>query len=516
MLSRPGRQSAKTTKAMWKIRKAFWGKLAQFKFSNNTPAVIPIPRDDGQKINAVSLGSQFSGIPIPNIRVADRVPADEAQRAKFYFYEFQVAMYRFLSPMQRGLPPVAADQGAALNEAYDNDYRNLFPAPQLPAEYQQVDLGQIAVASPYACYVEATPEGDYQWDLRILDQYEHHKGLRSIGAHVRFRLDQAAGRLEATEIDCELGVCKPGDANWEQAQKIALCAATTHVSLVRHFNGVHLAAGAPFAIATRNNLPAAHPLRRLLWPHIYGTQYSNQVVTKGQMVKGGDFETTFSLTHAGMCKLFGDTYEQYDVTVLDPSRDAERRGIANAGFKTPALANRSDLFNVMLAHALRYLQAYYNSDADLQADQAFQNWLAELERLVPNGIRRLYGDGVTIESAARVLAAFIYLAAVEHEILGTGLWNYQLWTNVQPVRIYKNGQRETLDVYQRLVNANFNLNVRRARLMQDFGYLALNRKGADAFRIFRYELQLLQSRMEQEPFAHWKIYPNILEANINA
>jgi arachidonate 15-lipoxygenase len=170
----------------------------------------------------------------------------------------------------------------------------------------------------------------------------------------------------------------------------------------------------------------------------------------------------------------------------------------------------------MLDHARRYLRAYYDSDDALRADENFQNWLIELDRLVPNGIRRLYSDGVNIESAARVMAAFIYLATVEHEILGTGLWNYQLWTNVQPVRIYADGRRETLDVYQRLVNANFNLNVRRARLMQDYGYLALNRKGADAFRIFRYELQLLQSRMEQEPFAHWKIYPSILEANINA
>ena len=502
---------------MWTIRRAFWRRLALFKFANNKPAIIPIPRDDGEKINAVSMSSQFRGIPIPNILVADRVPADEAQRSKYYFYEFQVAMYRLLSPMQPGMPPVAADPSVALSQAYDDEYRKLFAEPQLPAEYQpQMDLGRIAVASPYACYVERTADGDYQWDLRLLDRYEHHKGLRSIGAHVRFRLNDAARRLEVTQIDCDLGVCKPGDQNWEQAQKIALCAATTHVSLVRHFNGVHLAAGGPFAIATRNSLPAAHPLRRLLWAHIYGTQYSNQVVTKGQMVKGGDFETTFSFTHAGMCKLFSDTYDQYDMTVLDPQRDAEQRGIADGSFDTPALENRRDLFNVFLAHAHRYLQAYYNSDDDLRADQYFQNWLDELDRLVPNGVRRLSGDTVSIESAARLIAALIYLATVEHEILGTGLWNYQLWTNVQPVRIYRNGQRESVDVYQRLVNANFNLNVRRARLMQDFGYLALNRKGADAFRMFRYDLQLLQSRMQQEPFAHWKIYPNILEANINA
>lgn len=487
------------------------------KYSRNRPAIIPIPHDEGPRINAVSLASQFRGIPIPNIRVADRVPDDEAQLFKYYFYQFQVAMYGVLSPMQPGMPPIDQDPHEALNKAYDNSFRKLFPEPELPEEYQaRIDLGRIAVASPYACYVERTSDNGYHWDLRLLDQYEHHKGLRSIGVRVWFRLNEAARRLEATQIDCELGICKPGDESWEQAQKIALCAATTHVSLVRHFNGVHLAAGGPFAIATRNSLPASHPLRRLLWPHMYGTQYSNQIVTKGQMVKGGDFETTFSFTHKGMCKLFADTYDQYDVTVLDPPRDAERRGITSGRFDTLALTNRLELFNVMLAHALRYMRMYYDSDEALRADENFQNWLAELDRLVPNGIRRLSGDVISIESAGRLIAAFIYMATVEHEILGTGLWNYQLWTNVQPVRIYRNGQRETVDVYQRLVNANFNLNVRRARLMQDFSYLALNRKGADAFRLFQYELQLLQSRMEQETFAHWKIYPNILEANINA
>ena len=84
--------------------------------------------------------------------------------------------------------------------------------------------------------------------------------------------------------------------------------------MIRHFNWVHLAAGGPFAIATRNCLPAAHPLRRMLWPHMFGTQYSNELVTKGQMAPGGDFDSIFSLTHRGMCALFQESYEQYDLT----------------------------------------------------------------------------------------------------------------------------------------------------------------------------------------------------------
>jgi arachidonate 15-lipoxygenase len=501
----------------WPLRKRFWNQIAIRKFRANRPALVPVPSDDSRTINAVNFAGQFPGIPIPNIRVADHVPADEASRLKYYFYEFQVAMYRGLSPMQPGLPSIDADPHKALAEAYTPAHRRCFPAPVLPEEYHgAVDLGTLAVASPYACYIERAPEGGYQWDLRRLSRYQHHEGLYSLGMRVLFRLNEPARTLEAVQIDCELGPCRPGDSTWELAKKIALCAVTTHVSLVRHFNGVHLAAGGPLAIATRNCLPASHPLRRLLWPHIFGTQHSNQIVTKGQMAEGGDFETIFSFTHAGMCKLFEESYEEYDITLLHPSRGAERRGIRNAGFDTPALANREAHFNVMHAHALRYLKLYYRSDAELRNDAGFTAWAKALDEMVPNGIRKLLGGEITIEGAAQLIAAFIYLATVEHEILGTGLWNYQMWTHIQPVRVYRNGQREPLDVYQRLVNVNFNLNVSRARLLQDFSYLALDEKGREAFRQFKEELEALQARLEKEPFAHWKIYPNILEANINA
>ena len=157
-----------------------------------------MPVDDGPRLNPVSLGSQFPGIPIPNIRVADRVPVDEAQPFKVYFYKFQVGMYSVLPAMQSGLPPISADPQQALAEAYTSEHRKLFPPPQLPAEFQdEIDLGRIAVASPYACYVERTPEGGYRWDFSQLERYEHHGGLRSLGARVFFGLNENERRLEA-------------------------------------------------------------------------------------------------------------------------------------------------------------------------------------------------------------------------------------------------------------------------------------------------------------------------------
>ena len=83
------------------------------------------------------------------------------------------------------------------------------------------------------------------------------------------------------------------------------------MSLVRPFNWVHLASTAHLAVATRNCLPGRHPLRRLLWPHIYGTQQSNDMVTRGQMVRGGDFDSIFSFPYEEMCRLFDDMYRNF-------------------------------------------------------------------------------------------------------------------------------------------------------------------------------------------------------------
>ena len=501
---------------MWKLRRAFWNGLSILKFRANRPRPIPVPTDDEGRVLPIPLSERYPSIPIANIPVAANVPADESTPARLLFCRVQAWLYRHFPPVQPGMPEIDPDPFAAITRAYTGGHRKSLPAPDLPKEYAcGVDLGQVAVAGPYGCYLHSAAEGGYEWDLRHLGDYEHHAGLRSLGCRVRFQLDESAQRLSAVEIECELGVCRPGDESWELAQKIALCAATNDLSLVRHFNWVHLTAVSQFTIATRNRLPADHPVRRLLWPHMWGTQYSNELVTEILLMEGGDFESVFSFTHAGLCKLFSDSYERYDIRVTDPLADAERRGIVKAGFPLPYLENRQAHFDVMHAHTRRYLNLYYESDQDLRDDAIVTAWLDELEQRVPNGVGELLGDDVTIEGVARLVAGFIYLGSVEHEVLGTGLWNYQVWNHVQPTRIYRSGQRELVDVYQRLVNYNFVLNVRRTALCSDFSYMAPDRAGKGVFRTFQGELEALQEKLDAEEPACWKVSPKILESGVN-
>jgi arachidonate 15-lipoxygenase len=509
---------------IWSLRKWFWIVLVWFKAAMNKPLNIPMPGKSGKAIVPVPMRRAIPQLPIANVQVCppEQIPRDERSPSKALFYKIQVLLYRAFSPMQAGLPSISPDPDIALRGAYTWLHRKKFGPPVLPAEYlASPDLGALAVRGPYACYTRRGPLGRFEWDLSSLAKYEHHEGLLRLGAKVEFEVDAAQRTLRAVRIHSSIGSSTPDDEGWELSKKLALCSATTHTSLVRHFNWVHLAAAAPLAIATRNRLPAEHPLLRLLWPYIFATQQSNETVTRGQMLPGGDFETVFSLTFRGMCDLFDETWQKCDFGMNDPERDALARGVLKQGFDTPTEDNLRDLFDLMKEHACHYLGLCYHPQPGgtgtdgLSNDHALMNWLDDLNLLIPNGVGVSRGT-VTLESLACLVARCIFLVSAQHEILGGFLWNYQLWTHRQPVRVYANGQPEPVDVYQRLVNANYILNVTRRTLIYDFRYLARNAQEAEAMQRFCHQLELLQSKMEVQPWAVWKLYPRALKVNINA
>jgi len=501
---------------MWRWRQAFWNFFMEFKFTHAKPMVIPEPMLQIRPIVPVPFAAQFPDIPIEGIMVADHIPSDESQLPAQLFCRLQLALDRVFSPMQRGMPPIDADPVAALAHAYPAKHRRSFAAPTRPAGFDPLDLGRLAVDGPNSCYVTKRRAGRYVWDVSALEGFEVHPGLRSPAAVVEFTLDARSRSLRATRIDSELGSCTPSDPDWEKAQRLALCGVTTHLSLVRHFNWLHLMSGGPLSFSTRNCLLTTHPVRRLLQPHIYATHSSNRMVTLDQMAPGGDFENIFSFTHAGMCELFEKSCADTDLRRFNPESDARLRGVDAAKMDLPAHRNFVALFGVIRAHVERYLGLYFESDEALAADEQLAAWVECLDAYVPHGVTELAGAPLTLNGVSELLATVIYFTTVEHEVLGSGVWNYQLWPDVQPPRVYANGQRLPVDVYARLVNANFTLNVARTPLMSDFSSLALDARGAQAFRAFREDLTTLQRTMDAEPTTGWRIEPRMLKANINA
>lgn len=528
---------------VWTVRKGLWDVIARVKFARNTPVTVAslleiCRHKDRQRITAIPLSSVFPHIPIYNIRLADHVPRDEKSVKvtdaikygfKWAFFTCQVWLYGLFPPMQPGLPSIDADPYAALREGYTGRHRRaaaraarqlhhprVLHPPVLPLELQgSVDLGTLAVRGPYAGYLHRIGDDRYEWNLQALAQYEHCAHLHRLGVRVHFQRDASLGHLKASQIDCELGTARPGDGIWGLAKKIAVCAVSTHTTLVRHWNWTHLIGGESIAIATRNALPPHHPLCRLLWPHVSGTHQSNRFGSMAQLEPGGDYDSMFSFTRRGMYGLFDDSYKTYRFSVNDPRADAAKRGLVSADVDLPTQHNLEMLFDVLSAHARQYMSLYYATDVDVKQNTPICQWLEELNRLIPNGVS-LPSKDVTRDSVAHLVACILYLVTVYHEMVGASLWNYQLWPHAHAVRVSKDGRREPLDVYQRLVNMNYLLQVIRTPLINDFSPLALDDKGKQAFRDFKKNLQDLQRQMAREPWAAWKIYPEDLEANINA
>jgi arachidonate 15-lipoxygenase len=505
---------------MWRARRAFWNRYQRWLFRAAKPLVVPVP-GDLPPVRAVPFSSAYPKTPIGGLVVAHQAPKDEYRFSVLAVKRLQLALYRTISPMQHGMPQVDADPERALTAAYPPRHERLYRRPVRPAEYGDpeqpggVDLGGLAVASPYACYLTRDDTGALVWDLTGLAGFEVHDGLVPPAARVVFEVDPERRRVTPVRIDSELGNVTPADDGWNEAVRLAMCAVSTHVSLVRHFDWLHLVVGGPLAIVTHNELPADHPVARLLRPHVYATHFGNRIVTIDQMERGGDFENIFSFTHAGICKLFEATAGELDLRWFNPERDAELRNIANLPIDMPALDNRVQIMGVIRDHVARYLALYYESDDALLADRRLARWVDQLDRGIPHGVRELSGDPMTTAGVAELLATLVYMGVVEHEIIDSGMWDYQLWNDVQPVRVHRDGQRVSLDVYQRLVNWNFSLNVDRTLLTTDFSGLALDPRGADEFRRFRTELLELQRTMDAEPRAPWRMEPKFLKANIN-
>lgn len=537
-------------RVIWWIRRGLWNGIARIKFKNNEPlAILPIPRSFDEVV-PVPFRQQFSDVRIPTLQVAWAIPSDE-QRPRLQYakktllFTLQRWLYRWFPPMQQGLPSIDSDPQVAMKHGYRRRHDRVaqraaetqsvpreltLRRPILPIELQgSPDLGQLAVRGPYAGYLQRVAEDEYEWNLDWSSKgsFTCHQGLYRPWAHVRFHVHRGDGveeqmhPLRATEIRTELGTARPIDPQWPMAQRIALCAVSTHTGLVRHWNWLHLMAGESFAMATRQAFQPDHPLCRLLWPHIYGTQQSNRFGNMAQLVPQGDFEQIYSFTHDGMCEFLEVSAKEFCFEIGNPKADAVRRGLTQQGIDLPTQRNEEALYEVIHRHVERYVGLYYDQDTTVQNDRAILRWGERLQQWLPHANM---GLKATVASLTDTIAGFIYFVTVYHESVGALLWNYQMWTGIHPIRVYRDGRREPLDVYQRLVNTNYLLHVIRAPLMDDYSGVALvdpqnpskGKAAQRAFEMFREELRNLQQVMDQEPWGYWKLYPNRLEVNINA
>jgi arachidonate 15-lipoxygenase len=128
----------------------------------------------------------------------------------------------------------------------------------------------------------------------------------------------------------------------------------------------------------------------------------------------------------------------------------------------------------------------------------------------------LAGDELTRSGLARLVAGHIYEGSVVHDLAGTTLWDYQPWADRNPPRMYTDGRRIPVDVYQRMIDNNFALQIKRASLLTDYGSVALDDTGRELFARFAAECAELQDVYDRTPAGPWRMEPKNLEIAMNA
>ena len=520
----------------WRLRKRFWAHWETFRFALSKPKTIGQPDGDEREIKLHPFKELYPGIPLQNIPVFDRLPGVENNLGMKAIVGLGLFFERVYPQMQAGLPEIDPDPKVAVNQGLEAVYKDAYRIPVRPKYYDvegAPNLGDLAMEGPYCLFIERESEDELKWDFSFMGDYEHHPGLRSLAVKVIFNDPKRQGRPQALRIiSKEYGeVHNPGPDSSDDAQKklwndsalLAICAATTHTALTRHFNYVHLISGNHWDVVTRNKLPSRHAIHHLLWPQIYDSCYTNYGVTRVQMEPNGDFVNMFSYTHRGLMKFFDDMYEIYHCSMMNPREDWTKRGLDSAIDidDAPSHENLVELYDLMYVHARRYIYHYYKSDKALREDPFVADWLEELNRIIPNGIPgALLGNKLDRDRLAHFIGGYIYESNTIHEIAGTNLWDYQLWTDKNPIRIYSNGQRLPRDIFQRAINNNFALQLERDPLCFDYRDVAKDEAGRKLFTQFCVDCRRLQvdydlERWDSGDHPIWRMEPRNLNIGMN-
>lgn len=187
--------------------------------------------------------------------------------------------------------------------------------------------------------------------------------------------------LEPLLIQLEPGrIVSPANEqdDWMRAKLYVQSADVTHHELIAHLCYTHLAMEA-FAIATPRQLPASHPVYRLLRPHF---QFLLAINTRGNTIllgEGAAIDQLMAPTREASLSLINRAYRDRPFQQYGLLNDIRQRGIEPEVL--PEFPYRDDgllLWEAIERYVTRYLQRYYGDDRAVQQDAYLQAWAAEL------------------------------------------------------------------------------------------------------------------------------------------
>ena len=204
---------------------------------------------------------------------------------------------------------------------------------------------------------------------------------RYVGSPVAVFYRADAG-LEPVLIQVEPGrlatPTQPDVDRWMQAKLFVQTADVTYHELIVHLCDTHLAMEA-FAIATPRQLPATHPLYRLLRPQF---RFLLAINTRGNTIllgEGAAIGNLMAPTRAASLEIINEAYrsrsfQDYALPTVITQRGWAADVLPDFPYRDDALL----LWEAIARYVTQYLQRYYPDDQAVQQDPYLQAWATEL------------------------------------------------------------------------------------------------------------------------------------------
>lgn len=376
---------------------------------------------------------------------------------------------------------------------------------------------RLFVQGPLAGHLRREGE-DYVLDCTGLRGLTPHPGLVPLGCKGAVR-DTAAGMVPAW-VELEDGrVVRPGDADWERARLVFACAMQTWTVIVAHLVHVHYLTTGAYAAAAQLALPWAHPVRRLLEPHIAGTLLVNWRANHNLLGPTGAVQSAYTYPYEELLVLIGRGVAAFDPTLYDLPDSLRARGLdelVEAG-RYPSAEDALLTWGAFQRYVRRYVGVYYTSDAQVAGDAAIQAFAAALGRLTVHPPRL---DGVDALCAA--LTRHLHVASVVHKQVGGMAWDFMTLPWFMPHRLRDAATVEEMLPFREESEANliakWSTTPTSWPLCRDWTAWALDDAGAAAMRALQDDLRAagaeIAARNARRPVPHPYLHPERLESSV--
>lgn len=338
----------------------------------------------------------------------------------------------------------------------------------------------------------------YEVDLSAMYDLEVRPGYSKYGARAVFDSHKSVKYI----YDCTKGKkVYPHDPpeQWNFAKHLWKCSALTYVTVVTHLSYLHWGVSNIAHIALRTQLPADHPIRRLMKIFIYNTGTINFRSTLVLYPEDSILHRGTALEYDSLLSVIQSTVAQFKYESF-PQYLASKHLSAEMSRSIPIFEDGLAVFNAYRKFFGAYVDIFYSNDVSVTKDKDLVKYWECIDRK-GNSKSRSYFIGLpllTKENLIEYLANTAFYVTVMHEVVGTvSQYNETCEGAAACVRPGKSVSDVQTFIDLRVVSEI--TNVKQPKLINDWRFLLPGNspRVSDVFDSFMSDLKHISSAIDQ-------------------